>query len=134
MVAGSSTGSATWWQTSTSSTSPARAAPARRRRLDIKPTHLLHGCSVKPTHRYMGAPSSLRTDTGVLRQAYAPMNVEELCGQLLVGGFEGTTLPESFAEALARGHRAGAILFRRNLASLSQVAALTRSILAALPN
>ena len=61
------------------------------------------------------------------------MNVEELCGQLLVGGFEGTSLPESFAETLARGQRAGAILFRRNLVSMEQTAALTRSILAALP-
>ncbi len=38
-----------------------------------------------------------------------------LCGQLLVGGFEGHTLTASFAEALGKGERGGAVLFRRNL-------------------
>jgi beta-N-acetylhexosaminidase len=38
-----------------------------------------------------------------------------MCGQLVVGGFEGTALPESFARALEAGERGGAILFARNL-------------------
>jgi beta-N-acetylhexosaminidase len=38
-----------------------------------------------------------------------------LCGQLVIGGFEGTEVPSSFARALAAGERGGAILFRRNL-------------------
>jgi beta-N-acetylhexosaminidase len=48
----------------------------------------------------------------------------QLCGQLLLGGFLGTELPSSFA----RGHRAGAILFRRNLAELGQAAELCAGI------
>ncbi len=38
-----------------------------------------------------------------------------LCGQLVIGGFDGTELPSSFARALAEGERGGAILFKRNL-------------------
>lgn len=37
------------------------------------------------------------------------------CGALIIGGFSGTSLPPSFARALAAGERAGAILFARNL-------------------
>lgn len=54
-----------------------------------------------------------------------------LCGQLLVGGFAGTTLPTSFAQALARGERAGAILFGRNVEGPAQVAALNEAIVKA---
>ncbi len=38
-----------------------------------------------------------------------------LCGQLIVGGFAGHTVPERFAAALRDGARGGAILFKRNL-------------------
>jgi beta-N-acetylhexosaminidase len=55
-------------------------------------------------------------------------------GQLIVGGFEGTELPESYRAALARGERAGAILFSRNLRALEQVVALNAAILAARPD
>ena len=58
----------------------------------------------------------------------------QLCGQLLVGGFLGTDLPASFAAALARGERAGAILFRRNLEDLGQTAELCSTIWAAAPS
>ncbi|MBI4955877.1 MAG: beta-N-acetylhexosaminidase [Myxococcales bacterium] len=61
------------------------------------------------------------------------LSLPELCGQLIVGGFEGTELPESFRRALAAGQRGGAILFRRNLKDVSQVQALCRSIAAAAP-
>ncbi len=50
-------------------------------------------------------------------------------GGLVVGGFEGTSLPEPFARALSNGRRGGAILFKRNITSdPAQVAALTRAI------
>ncbi|MFW5740368.1 MAG: beta-N-acetylhexosaminidase [Myxococcota bacterium] len=39
------------------------------------------------------------------------------CGQLLVGGYLGERPPDTFLDALRRGHRAGAILFKRNLPS-----------------
>jgi beta-N-acetylhexosaminidase len=54
------------------------------------------------------------------------------CGQLVIGGFTGTSLPESFGRALAQRRRGGAILFKRNLlGDPRQVAALVRSIRAA---
>lgn len=57
-----------------------------------------------------------------------------MCGQLLVGGFTGPVLTPSFRDALARGDRGGAILFRRNLTgSLEDVVTLTRSIADAAP-
>lgn len=51
-----------------------------------------------------------------------------LCGQLLVGGFDGSTLPSRFAEALRQGHRGGAILFRRNVPNLPATHALCRAL------
>lgn len=38
-----------------------------------------------------------------------------LCGQIIVGGFEGADLSPRFEKALREGHRGGAILFKRNL-------------------
>ena len=55
--------------------------------------------------------------------------IEVLCGQLLVGGFAGTTLTSSFEAALAAGHRGGAILFKRNVTGgLGAVLALNARI------
>ncbi|HHH30687.1 MAG TPA: beta-N-acetylhexosaminidase [Polyangiaceae bacterium] len=59
------------------------------------------------------------------------LTVSQLCGQLLVGGFSGTTLPTSYATALAEGRRAGAILFARNIESVDQVVALNAAIIEA---
>jgi beta-N-acetylhexosaminidase len=56
-----------------------------------------------------------------------------LCGSLLVGAFDGTTLPPSYASSLAVGRRGGAILFRRNLSDLAQAHALCRAIARATP-
>lgn len=39
------------------------------------------------------------------------------CGQLIVGGYLGEEPSPTFLDALRRGHRAGAILFKRNLPS-----------------
>jgi beta-N-acetylhexosaminidase len=61
------------------------------------------------------------------------LTLHQLCGQLIVGGFDGRSLPPSFAQALAQGLRGGAILFRRNLVSLAQVQQLCRSIRLAAP-
>ncbi|MBI4705989.1 MAG: beta-N-acetylhexosaminidase [Deltaproteobacteria bacterium] len=55
-------------------------------------------------------------------------SLPELCGQLLVGGFAGTSLPASFARELLAGRRGGAILFRRNCHELGQVAELCAAI------
>jgi beta-N-acetylhexosaminidase len=58
-----------------------------------------------------------------------------LCvGELVVGGFAGTSLPEAFARALRERRRGGAILFKSNVeGGPSQVAALTRAVHAAAP-
>jgi beta-N-acetylhexosaminidase len=55
-------------------------------------------------------------------------------GELVVGGFGGTSLPEAFARALREHRRGGAILFKPNVeGGPAQVAALTRAIHAAAP-
>ena len=60
------------------------------------------------------------------------MELSKLCGQLVVGGFSGTSLTPSFERALRAGERGGAILFKRNLGGgLDEVLALTASIVAA---
>ena len=59
------------------------------------------------------------------------LSVAQLCGQLLVGGFPGPELSTSYAHELALGHRAGAILFRRNLHDIEQILQLNRAIIEA---
>jgi beta-N-acetylhexosaminidase len=55
-------------------------------------------------------------------------------GRLVVGGFDGTSLPAPFARALRDGRRGGAILFKRNIGGGPlQVAALARELHAAMP-
>jgi beta-N-acetylhexosaminidase len=57
-----------------------------------------------------------------------------MCGQLLVGGFQGTTLPTSITAALAREELGGVILFKRNLPSeVTDVRALTGAAASAAP-
>jgi beta-N-acetylhexosaminidase len=56
------------------------------------------------------------------------LSLEQVCGQLIVGGFHGTELPGSFAASLAAGHCGGAILFRRNCAEIEGVARLCAAI------
>jgi beta-N-acetylhexosaminidase len=58
----------------------------------------------------------------------------QLCGQLVVGGFDGHTLPEPMARALREGRRAGVILFRRNLESLESTHELIGTILDVSPD
>lgn len=63
-----------------------------------------------------------------------PSPLAVTCGQLVIGGFHGTSLPASFARALADGARGGAILFKRNLTGdVLAVASLTRAIADAAP-
>ncbi len=65
--------------------------------------------------------------------AATELPLDQLCGQLIVGGFAATELSPRFAGELAAGRRAGAILFRRNVHSIHQVARLNRAIVAAAP-
>ncbi|HEY4016289.1 MAG TPA: beta-N-acetylhexosaminidase [Polyangiaceae bacterium] len=55
-------------------------------------------------------------------------------GPLVLGGFDGSSLPERFARALAEGRRGGCILFKRNVGGgPAQVAALCQAARAAAP-
>ncbi len=56
------------------------------------------------------------------------LEISKLCGQLLVGGFEGAELTPRFEQALRDGRRGGAILFRRNLPDVLASARLCESI------
>lgn len=60
-------------------------------------------------------------------------NASALAGSLIVGGFEGTSVPPSFVAALRRGERAGAIVFKRNLPSLEAARAITVAVREATP-
>ena len=55
-------------------------------------------------------------------------SLESLCGQLIVGGFDGIELPQDYARALHAERRAGAILFRRNLGDLEATLGLCQRI------
>lgn len=56
------------------------------------------------------------------------MDARVLCGQLLVTGFDGEGLSPRFGAALSRGHRGGAILFKRNLPDVAHAWRLCASI------
>lgn len=61
------------------------------------------------------------------------LSLPELCGQLIVSGFSGLSLPAELASALAAGQRGGVILFKRNVANVEAVHALTQQIAHACP-
>jgi beta-N-acetylhexosaminidase len=62
----------------------------------------------------------------------ATMDLVSTCGQLVIGGFPGTSLPAGFSRALREGRRGGAIFFKPNVeAGPKQVAALAREVHAA---
>jgi beta-N-acetylhexosaminidase len=61
------------------------------------------------------------------------LDLSRLCGQLLVGGFEGPALTPRFEKALREGHRGGAILFKRNVPDLDTTLHVCQAIAAAAP-
>lgn len=54
-------------------------------------------------------------------------------GQLIIAGIADKTLPQSVAQSLQQGELAGIILFRRNLGTVEEIAALTGAIHEASP-
>ncbi|HMI83766.1 MAG TPA: beta-N-acetylhexosaminidase, partial [Polyangiaceae bacterium] len=62
------------------------------------------------------------------------MNTAELCGQLLVVGFDGAAVPSEIAEQLSRRELGGVILFKRNLQNLRQIHELTSAIIDVSPD
>jgi beta-N-acetylhexosaminidase len=62
------------------------------------------------------------------------MDLVATCGSLVIGGFAGTSLPQSFARALRERRRGGAIFFGPNVeGGPVQIAALAREVHAASP-
>jgi beta-N-acetylhexosaminidase len=57
--------------------------------------------------------------------------LSELCGDLIISGFPGTSLDEHTRKALSEKRRAGVILFRRNVESVAAVHDLSLQIVAA---
>lgn len=57
------------------------------------------------------------------------LSLPMICGQLLVCGFEGESLPPRLAAALHTGRRGGVILFKRNLPSAEQSRILCAEIM-----
>jgi len=58
----------------------------------------------------------------------AELELRELCGQIVVGGFEGAELPEDMRRALSEGRRGGIILFSRNAPDVESVHELCSKI------
>lgn len=56
-----------------------------------------------------------------------------LCGQLVVGGFAGSEVPERYVKALREGRRGGAILFKRNLPDVGTAHMLCSALASAAP-
>src|SRR5690242_19077696 len=59
------------------------------------------------------------------------LELPTLCGQLLVGGFDGPDLPGRYAKDLREGRRGGAILFRRNVPDVDATARVCEALRAA---
>ncbi len=59
------------------------------------------------------------------------MEPRRLAGSLLVTGFDGPKLSERTERALARGERAGVILFRRNAPDVASIASIAAAVQAA---
>jgi beta-N-acetylhexosaminidase len=58
----------------------------------------------------------------------ADLSLQVLCGQIIVGGFDGFELPDRFASSLRQGLRGGAILFKRNVQDLASTHALCSAL------
>lgn len=54
---------------------------------------------------------------------------KQLCGSLIVGGFNGETLPPEMRQSLQRGERGGVVLFRRNIPSVETALLLNLEVL-----
>ena len=61
------------------------------------------------------------------------LELPKLCGQILVGGFDGPQVPARFEAALRDGRRGGAILFKRNVPDLDTTLQVCEGLRAAAP-
>jgi len=90
--------------------------------------------TLAPTPTLAPEPTPTATPDPIAAQI-AAMSIEEKCGQLLVAGIEGLTAGADAIYAVTEVNAGGIILFRRNIGSAEQVAALNQSLrsLATLP-
>jgi beta-N-acetylhexosaminidase len=58
----------------------------------------------------------------------ADLSLPILCGQIIVGGFDGVDLPSRYATALRQGLRGGAIVFKRNVHDLGSTHTLCSAL------
>ena len=63
----------------------------------------------------------------------APLSLPELCGQLIVGGFDGSSIPDDLLASIARAELGGVILFKRNLPNLGAAHAICTAASEAAP-
>jgi beta-N-acetylhexosaminidase len=61
------------------------------------------------------------------------LDLPRLCGQIIVGGFDGASLSPRFERALRDGRRGGVILFKRNLPDAGATFGICQAIAAAAP-
>ncbi len=59
------------------------------------------------------------------------LELPRLCGQIIVGGFDGPDLSPRYAKALREGRRGGAILFKRNVPDLDATIHVCEAVRAA---
>src|SRR5262245_44553278 len=59
------------------------------------------------------------------------LELPRLCGQLLVGGFDGAEVPSRYEQALREGRRGGAILFKRHVPDIDAAARVCEALRAA---
>ena len=72
--------------------------------------------------------------TPVACRTAALSTLSRLCGQLLSVGFDGTTVPDELRARIAASAVGGVMLFRPNIASAGQVAALVGALRGAAPD
>jgi beta-N-acetylhexosaminidase len=70
-----------------------------------------------------GAPAS--TPAGTAASPAASLTLRQAVGQRVIGSLPRTTVPDALARQIRRGEVGGVILFARNIASRSQLSALT---------
>ncbi len=88
-------------------TSAAARLPAARTHAGNTPSSTAHARSGARIAQFVSTPdcrlTSARTsDAAGVRQCTTVMSLASTCGQLVIGGFPGATLPAGFARALAR--------------------------------
>lgn len=99
---------------------------------------LLNGCSGKQFTKTISIDESyVETDNklsettkakDLIKEKIDTMSLEEKIGQLIIAGFNGTSLDEDTKNLIKDDHIGGVILFSENIESVSQVVSLTNSI------